>query len=235
MRRVLEDVYWLEGERGCNVYLLVTDGSLALVDSGASGAASRISTQFEAAGYTACDLHSIVLTHAHSDHTGGAAELARSSAAKVLAHRDEVRFVQQDETIPVASLLARLLNRLACRFFRAESCAVSEMLEDGQWLQILGGLQVLHTPGHTPGSLCLYHPGRQILFSGDAVFNANPMTGRPGLRLPLPLVTADRALALESVRRLASLPVEILCPGHGEPILSGAGEKMQALVAAAPE
>jgi glyoxylase-like metal-dependent hydrolase (beta-lactamase superfamily II) len=234
MQRVVEDVYLLEGERGSNVYLLVSDGMLALVDTGAAGAAARITDRLQTGGYALLDLRCIVLTHAHADHTGGAADLARRSGARVLAHRDEVPFVQQEVSLPAASPLAGLLNRLGDRFLRAEPCAVSEVLEDGQWLTSLGGLKVLHTPGHTPGSLCLYHPGRRILFCGDALFNANPLTGRAGLRLPLPLVTVDQAQALESVRRLSTLPVEVLCPGHGEPILSGAGERVRALIASTP-
>ena len=71
---------------------------------------------------------------------------------------------------------------------------------------------------------------RRILFCGDALFNANPITGRPGLRLPIRLATLDNAQARDSVRKLSTMAVEVLCCGHGEPILDGAGEKMRALL-----
>ncbi|MGD9162097.1 MAG: MBL fold metallo-hydrolase [Desulfobacteraceae bacterium] len=94
----------------------------------------------------------------------------------------------------------------------------------------MGGLQVIRTPGHTPGSICLYHAERQILFCGDALFNANPITGRPGLRFPIRIVTLDNTLAHDSVSRLSTLAVEALCCGHGDPILERAGEKKALLM-----
>jgi glyoxylase-like metal-dependent hydrolase (beta-lactamase superfamily II) len=70
---------------------------------------------------------------------------------------------------------------------------VDREMEDGDVLNALGGTCVLHTPGHTPGSVCLYQPERRILFSGDALFNANPMTRTPGLRLPPRFISVDAA------------------------------------------
>lgn len=93
-----------------------------------------------------------------------------------------------------------------------------------------GGLRVVHTPGHMPISMCLYQPERRILFCGDALFNADPMTGRPGLDFPIRMVSVDNARARESVRKLSELPIDVLCCGHGEPILDGADEKMRALL-----
>jgi glyoxylase-like metal-dependent hydrolase (beta-lactamase superfamily II) len=88
---------------------------------------------------------------------------------------------------------------------------------------------VIHVPGHTPGSISLYQPQRQILFCGDALFNANPLTGTPGLQLPLPAATVDDEQARASVCKLSALELRVLCCGHGEPILDGAGEQIAAL------
>lgn len=62
------------------------------------------------------------------------------------------------------------------------------------------------------------------------MYNINPMTGRKGLRLAIPLVSADMAQVRSSVRRIADLSVDVLCPGHGEPILEGAAERIRALL-----
>ncbi len=232
MRQVVSNVYLMEELSGANVYLLVSDEGLALVDGGMTGSADPIAAQLQEAGFALSNLQIIALTHAHGDHTGGAAELARRSGAHVLAHRDEVPYVEQTEPLPAASVIRRLLFRLTDRIlFRLSPCQVDRAVDEGDVIEPLGGMRVIHTPGHTPGSMCLYQPERKILFCGDALFNANPMTGGPGLRLPIRLFTLDSAQARDSVGKLAELAVETLCCGHGEPILDGASERMRALLA----
>jgi glyoxylase-like metal-dependent hydrolase (beta-lactamase superfamily II) len=228
---VVPNVYLMEKLSGANVYLLVSDSSLTLVDSGLTGQAERIVAQLQGAGYTPSDLRTIALTHAHGDHTGGAAELARRSGARVLAHRAEVPYIEQTKVLPTDSWGQRLLNWLADRIlFRLSPCPVDRAVDDGDVIETLGGVHVIHTPGHTPGSMCLYQPERRILFCGDALFNAHPITGRPGLHLPMPMVTVDKAQARDSVADLATWPVDVLCCGHGDPILEGAGRKMKGLL-----
>lgn len=232
MRQVVSDVYLMEGLRGSNVYLLVSNEGPTLVDSGLAGDADRIVAQLQEAGHDPSELCSIVLTHAHGDHTGGVVELVgRSDGPKVVAHRDEAPYIERTRPFPAASPARRLLNWLSERvLFRLSPCKVDQMVEDGDIVEALGGMRVIHTPGHTPGSMCLYQPERRILFCGDALFNASPMTGRPGLRLPMRLVTLDAAQARESVGKLSTLAIEVLCCGHGEPILEEAGEKIRALL-----
>lgn len=231
MQQIVPDVYRIEGLRGGHVYLLVTGADLTLVDTGSGGAVDRVVDQIEAEGLSLAHLRAIVLTHAHSDHTGSAAELAHRSGAPILAHRDEVPYIERNLALPVASPLMRSLLWLSDRLASGQAaCTVDRSLEDGETIPALGGLQVIHTPGHTPGGLCLYQQERRILFCGDTMFNVNPMTGRKGLRFAIPLVSVDMDQVRASVRRLADLPVDILCPGHGEPILGVATEKMRALL-----
>jgi glyoxylase-like metal-dependent hydrolase (beta-lactamase superfamily II) len=231
MRQVVSDVYLMEGLHGANVYLLLSNEGLTLVDSGMAGDADPIVTQLQEAGYPLSQLRSIVLTHAHVDHVGSAAQLARRTGAQVLAHRADVPYIEHTQSMPAASPLRRLMNWLSTRLlFRASACQVDRPLEEGDTIEALGGMQVIHTPGHTPGSICLYQPERHILFCGDALFNANPLTGSPGLRLPLPSVTLDGAQARQSVAKLSALDIDVLCCGHGEAILSGAGDQIAALL-----
>lgn len=230
MRKVVPDVYLMEGLRGANVYLLLSNDGLTLVDSGMAGDVDPIAAQLAEGGYALSQLHGIVLTHAHVDHVSGAAELARRSGAQVLAHRADVPYIEQSQSLPASSLLRRLMNWLSNRvLFRASACPVDRPLEEGDVIEALGGTQVVHTPGHTPGSISLYQPERGVLFCGDALFNANPLTGSPGLRLPLPAATVDGEQAHESVCKLSALTIQVLCCGHGEPILEGAGKQIAAL------
>jgi glyoxylase-like metal-dependent hydrolase (beta-lactamase superfamily II) len=230
MRQVIPDVYLIEGLRGANVYALADEG-LTLVDSGLTADVEPIAAQLEEAGYALSAVHTLVLTHAHGDHVGGAAALARRSGAQIVAHRDEVPYIERRASLPTTSWVQRLLNWLSDRVLsRGSPCAVDRPVQEGDAIEALGGLQVIHTPGHTPGSMCLYHSQRQILFGGDALFNANPMTGEPGLMLPVRLFTGDNVRARESVAKLAKLDVQVLCPGHGEPITKEAGDQIQALL-----
>jgi glyoxylase-like metal-dependent hydrolase (beta-lactamase superfamily II) len=191
----------------------------------------RIAAELEQAGYALSQIGIIVLTHAHGDHVGGGAALARQSGAQVVAHRHEVAYIEQTEPLPASSLVRRLMNWLTTRvLFRVTPCQVDRAVEDGDVIEALGGLRVVHAPGHTPGSIALHHPERQILFCGDALFSAHPMTGRGALQPPVRLFTLDDAQARHSVARLADLPVEVLCCGHGQPVLEGAQEKMRALL-----
>jgi glyoxylase-like metal-dependent hydrolase (beta-lactamase superfamily II) len=231
MREVVPDVYLVEGLRGGNVYLLVSGEELALVDSGVAGDVDKVVAQLQEAGFALPQLKSIVLTHAHGDHVGGAPELVRRSGAQVLSHRVEAPFIERSTPMPAASVGKRVMNWLSDNImFRLSPCRVDRLLDDGETIGASGGMQVIYTPGHTPGSMCLYHPERRILFCGDALFNANPITGSPGLQLPLRLVSWDNEQARHSVGKLSALAIDVLCCGHGDPIFDGAAEKMKALL-----
>ena len=231
MREVVSDVYLMEGLRGGNVYLLVSGEELALVDSGVAGDVVQIVAQLQKAGFALSQLQHIVLTHAHGDHTGGAPELVRRSGAKVLAHRVEAPFIERSTPMPAASVSKRVMTWLSDNImFRLLPCMVDQLLEDGETIGALGGMQIIHAPGHTPGSICLLQSERRILFCGDALFNANPITGSPGFQLPMQLINWDHAQARHSVDRLSMLSIGVLCFGHGEPVFNGATEKMKALL-----
>lgn len=232
MREVVSNVYLMEGLSASNVYLLTAEDELTLVDAGLSSDVDQIVGQLEEGGYALGQIRTLVLTHAHGDHVGGAAELARRSGAEIVAHRDEVPYIEQTKSLRPSSLVGRVMNWLSSRIlFRTDACDVDRAVGEGDVLEALGGLEVVHTPGHTPGALSLYQRERRILFCGDALFNADPMTGGPGLDFPIRLISVDNAQARESVRKLAELPIDVLCCGHGEPIVDGANEKIRALLA----
>jgi glyoxylase-like metal-dependent hydrolase (beta-lactamase superfamily II) len=231
MKQITADVTLLEGLRSSNVYAVALREGIALIDSGSSGAVDQIVVQLHEGGYDLSDLQAVVLTHAHVDHTGSAAELAGRSGAQVLAHHDEVPYVDGTKSVAAGSLLQRVLMWVADRMPGVPAlCKVTRALEGGEIIAELGGLQVIHTPGHTPGSICLYQPAGRVLFCGDLLFNGHPLTGRAGLRFSIAQFSGDVAQARESVRRLLEVPVDVLCFGHGEPILEGAGRRVRELL-----
>jgi glyoxylase-like metal-dependent hydrolase (beta-lactamase superfamily II) len=231
MSEIAPNVYLIEGLRTSNVYLLVSDGELSLVDAAMAGDGDHIVAQIEAQGYSPDALRTVVLTHAHSDHIGGAPELLRRFDVEMLAHREEVPYVEGTESLPARGVLRRLVNWAVERMPGASSqIQVARGLEDGDVLDILGGLAALHTPGHTPGSLYLYQEAEGILFCGDLLTHGHPLTGRGGLRYGPDMFSVDPETMVRSVRRLSELPVDVLCVGHGEPIVSEASARIRALL-----
>jgi len=231
MREIVRNVYLIEGLRASNVYLLVSDAKLALVDTGLAGDVNRIIAQVEEKGYSLTELHSIILTHAHSDHVGGAFRLLRRCNAEVVAHRMEAPYIEGRERLPAGSMLQKVMIWLDEKMARkGQGIKVARGLENGDELDILGGLKVLHTPGHTPGSICLYQEERKILFCGDLLFNGHPLTKRGGIRYAPRLFSVDPEEAERSARGLSELMVEVLCVGHGEPIVEDARARLGALL-----
>ena len=96
--------------------------------------------------------------------------------------------------------------------------------EDGDELPVLGGLRVLHTPGHTPGSICLYSATRRLLIVGDLL---QRMRGQ--VTLPNHFFTDDMGLARRSIARLAELDVETILFSHYPPVRQGGREALRAL------
>jgi glyoxylase-like metal-dependent hydrolase (beta-lactamase superfamily II) len=88
------------------------------------------------------------------------------------------------------------------------------------------GLQIIGTPGHTAGHIAVFEPSTGVLVAGDALRTTGELVG------PDPKYTDDPARAAASVRKLATLPVRTILPGHGDPLTSGAAEALGKLAAA---
>jgi glyoxylase-like metal-dependent hydrolase (beta-lactamase superfamily II) len=193
-------------------------------------------------GYREADLRRILLTHAHADHYGLAAELARISGADVWTHvanvsrlsddgsmthrmrRDAQRMIFYARTMHWSGAPMSMMIRLA-RMQRgmgryAEPLTPDHTLEDGDVIELGDDdWQVLHTPGHTGGLICLYQPQRRLLISSDHMLrniSSNPVLDPPGPGETAPV----RRLVqyLEQLRRVAGLDVDLALPGHGPPI-----------------
>jgi glyoxylase-like metal-dependent hydrolase (beta-lactamase superfamily II) len=200
---------------------LAPDGQVTLVDAGVKRAPARIVAGLAAIGRAPSDVTRIMLTHAHSDHGGGAAELARATGRQVTMHADDAPLARRGErpTSDPASGLGRMLNRLGNKAF--DPVDVSHELHDGEVVPVLGGLRVLHTPGHTPGHVSLLHTPTGVLITGDAVFNVL------GLRWPMRGLCTDFRLTQQTAQILGQVNYRVAAFTHGPHISENARERVR--------
>jgi glyoxylase-like metal-dependent hydrolase (beta-lactamase superfamily II) len=225
---IIPGVHRVPGLRGANAYLLI-GLKLTLVDAGMPGSDRTILDYIEGLGLPGASLDYIVVTHHHLDHVGSLAAIRESTGAEVLAHAADAPIITGERPPPPASggLMRFLFRLLSPVLPKARSAPVDRTLQDGDRLDILGGAVVVHAPGHTPGCITLHFPAERLLVCGDVIDHRRGRLGPP----PKPF-TEDRDRALASLRRLAELDFEVLCPGHGPPITTGAGDQVRAMVRA---
>jgi len=224
LEEISRDLYRIRGAFGSNIYL-ITENGLTLVDCGFPMDLPAINLGLRALGAKPCDVGLVIATHYHGDHTGTAAGLRRRYDIHVAMHEDDAPYASgatPQETTEVA-FLTLLFYTALWPFFRYRHFQPNRFLEEGDVIDLLGGLKVLHTPGHSKGSICLYGEQRGILFSGDLVRNESGI-----LEGPPPHYTPDQTAACRSLLRVSHLDFDVLLPGHGRVILSGAGERFRA-------
>jgi len=178
-------------ENNCNTYFIDRDKKI-LIDPGHDHLFGHVEQGLKQLGVSVSAIDYVLVTHGHPDHLEAGFRLQNPSLLAM--SREEYRFVREwagpHYDIPEPDL------------YLSEG-----LLEIGDVT-----LEVFDTPGHSPGSVCLYWPEKKVLFSGDLIFNQ-------GIgRTDLPEGSGPRLK--ESIRRMKNLDVEILLSGHGD-ILAG--------------
>ncbi|MCI4324127.1 MAG: MBL fold metallo-hydrolase [Thermoplasmata archaeon] len=202
-----------------NIYTFLEGERIVLIDTGFSPKAKSVVKAFQASKVPLTRLGRVLLTHHHVDHMGGAAQLLQSTGAPISCHAEDAPFVDGRVKAP--------MPRIMRLFMKVHPAAVASMLSDGD---LVGPLQVIHTPGHTPGEVVFYHPGRKILFAGDSL---REQKGK--LILPAARFASNIAQAVSSLQRLQRLDVALMLPGHGEPIGTDFSGLLDDLVRRAPD
>ncbi len=193
---------------------LLVDRALTLVDTGFKGRSVHILKEMARLGYSPADVANIIITHHHADHTGSLAALKDVTRAKVFMHPADAPYVDGRLPQPGPARPEWLGETLAPlhSLWATTPVAVDKLVRDGEEFPILGGLRILHTPGHTPGSVSLFLPKKGLVIVGDVLSNTY------GLSLPSRAFTVDLVQETKSIERVASLEFEIICFGHGLPI-----------------
>jgi len=217
-----------------NVYV-IEGRETALIDTGPNTPEAWESLQqgLERLGATVDQIRHIVITHGHADHYGLAGRIAAESGASVWAHRDDRDMIQEypqalydwvrflrgflPETGLEKGWIERFCRGIEKRQNYAAPTRVGRLLRDGERVKLDGmGLRVVHTPGHSPGSICLYNEAERLLFAGDHLLKT--ITPNPVLQA-FPDFFGERFQGLvhyfASLSKLEELPIARILPGHG--------------------
>jgi glyoxylase-like metal-dependent hydrolase (beta-lactamase superfamily II) len=179
-----------------SAYVLARDGRAVVVDTGVAGSEPDIADALAVAGLGWEAVSDVIVTHLHPDHQGSLpAVLDLASAAMAYAGAADIPGIT----------------------------APRPLVAIGDGDEVFG-LQIVETPGHTPGHVCVLDPVSGLLVAGDALVGADGGVGGPN-----PDFTPDLDAAYASVRKLAGLQFETVVFGHGEPVAGGAAAAVAAL------
>jgi glyoxylase-like metal-dependent hydrolase (beta-lactamase superfamily II) len=227
MKEVVPGVSMLERSWGCNIYFLEWEGGVSLIDAGFPLDTRKI---VKSLGTLTGGPDMLVATHCHLDHMGSMARLKEKFSSTVVAHPDDAMIMEGVAPYPTFKLkpIQAVYYKALGPLYPYEFVEVDERVTDGDVVDVMGGLEVLHVPGHTAGSIALYQADRGLLFTGDTVRNENGV-----LEGPPPQFTPDLERAFRGIEeKLVTLDFEVLLPGHGEPIVGGGREALARMLEA---
>lgn len=217
MVEILPGVHKIEGVNA-NSYLIVEDDGLTLIDAGMSKDGKKILNFIEASlSRKPSDVKTIVLTHSHLDHVRGAFAIKQATGAKVAIHAEDAEYLSGRKVAEPKGAMG-LLFKILGPFFKFTPFEPDLKLNENDKI---GALTVIHTPGHTPGSISLYDQSRKMIFVGDAVLTRNAK-----LQGPPRMFTMDLKQANDSIAKISGFDFDVLLSGHGEPLKSPDAPKL---------
>jgi glyoxylase-like metal-dependent hydrolase (beta-lactamase superfamily II) len=223
-----------------NAYLIKTSEGSLLIDTGwnTDEAFESLTNQLESIGVAWHDVRYIVITHVHPDHFGLVGRLIKHTKAKIVMHELEnamvhQRFLELDELVEEMGYWLRLngvpettrpiLQRSSLSQLGYVAVAKPDIIvQGGEHIQLADfDFEIIWTPGHAMGHICLYEPNRRILFSGDHVLAEIT----PNVSMHVQSISNPLADYLSTLSSVSKLPVEIVLPAHGE-VLSNLKERV---------
>ncbi len=183
-----------------NIYLIDKE---ILVDVGTGIFFNEIKEEFENLGIDFEKIHTIINTHCHYDHVGADKSFRDLCKAEIAIHKNDKDAIESGN-----GTLAEYFGK------KMKSVTVDKILNENDKIKTKNfTFTVISTPGHTPGSICLYEKNKKILISGDTIFADS--IGRSDLP------NGNKEDLKRSIIKLSKLDVKYLLPGHGMPKIGG--------------
>ncbi len=199
-------------------YLLLGE-KLTLIDTGGPGSANTVIDYVKnELKREPTDIKTIIITHYHFDHVGSLYKLKNITGANIAIHKEDNPYIsgqKKQEGPAFLNVMVKLLQTI----YRSKPVKGDILLEEGN---VISGYNVIHTPGHTPGSICLYNSQNKAIFAGDNLRYSKGVIKGPGARL-IPQPEKYK----ESMEKLADLDIEVILCGHSRPITSHASQLLK--------
>jgi glyoxylase-like metal-dependent hydrolase (beta-lactamase superfamily II) len=224
-----------------NSYLIADQDGVTIIDAGLPGYWKPLQAELAAMDKSLGDVRALILTHGDTDHIGFAARLHRETGAAVYIHEADVDRARLKVKKPNSGWgpvkigpLAGFLWYSALRGgLRPQPATELQTVADGDVLDVPGSPRIIHTPGHTPGSIAVHVPALDVLFLGDTMTTRDVLTGVTGPK-PAPF-TLEPSQAVASLDRIEDVDATWVLPGHGPAWDGGVPEAVRLIREAAAQ
>ncbi|WP_258099419.1 MBL fold metallo-hydrolase [Marinoscillum pacificum] len=206
-----------------NCFIIQGKNGLVLVDTGVPGSSRKIFEEINNHGFSPSDIRLIVVTHGHMDHFGSVGEINRELKVPVLAHQLDTPFYEKGEanvatmkpTVLWAHLFKRLVKGIKTRSFTPDIIMDQEEYDLNEWVT---GAKIIHTPGHTAGSISVVLPNKEAIIM-DMMSSG---VGLGGImlhsRVKHPAFHDDLSLLKQSFDKILAYDLDVFYLGHGKPV-----------------
>jgi len=216
---VAPGVHQIDGVSPYCYIVIEGDGSLTLVDTGMPRDGRAVLTYLQAnMSKKPSDVKMIVLTHCHTPYVRGASEIKRATGAKLAIHAEDADYLSGRKRMPPPTGAAGVLFRISEPLLAFSAVEPDVRLIENE--RVGDRLVVLHTPGHTPGSVSLYDRQLKLIFVADTI-----RSERGKLRGPPAEFTLDKQAARSSLEKLSRVDFHTILGGQGDPFRSDEAPK----------
>lgn len=205
-----------------NCHLIIQGDEIILIDTGLPGNASKIKNYLkQALNHSPHDIKTIIITHNHIDHVGSLSNMKEITGAKVAIHPADADYIRGKEKHVGPNFINTIIKFLQL-IYRSKPVEPDILLQDGD---LIGEYQVIHTPGHSRGSICLYNSKNKAIFVGDNLQYNNGKLQSPGEKL-----IPEPEKYESSMKKLLKYDVEVILTGHTAPVTLNTGELLREFI-----